>query len=116
MQVVQAVVGGQHIVLSVQGELPSGNPIGEAAGDASKERVTLKIAGQGIKPQNHIPQLAMAVPRVELRHQNAVVGELQRGAVGIAKDESVGFAAIWQRAENGAFGGHGMNCERIREG
>ena len=107
MQMVRPIVGGQDVVLAVEREAALGDAVGKPSSDAPEERMPLEIPSQSIEAQHHIPELSMTVSGMQFGHQQAVVGEFQRRAVGVAKYKKVGFAAIGQRTKDGAVGGHG---------
>ena len=85
MQVIDTVVGGQHIGVSINAEFASSNAICTATGGASEVLGTRHVVGGTGATEHHINELSLPVRHLESNHDGAVVRDVRHHPGGIFK-------------------------------
>ena len=85
MQVIDTVVGREHIGVSIDAELARGDPIRAATGGASEVLGTCHVIGGTGATEHHINELSLAVRHLESNDDGAVVRDVRRHSGGVCQ-------------------------------
>ena len=106
MQGIGAVVGGQGVLLALEGKRAALDPVAKAPDARAEIRPVGQPVRQRVKPVGEIGQHAMAVRHLHRHQDRPVLADAGAQAVLVGEGENIDFTSIGQIPE--AFGGDGV--------
>ena len=89
---VGAVVDGQPVLLAVEREAPSGDPVGETAGRLAEAGAVADVIGVGAVPQRHVGHAPFTVGNDDGRDASADVAHIDVSPRGVREAEDLDLA------------------------
>ena len=102
VQGVPAVVGGELVLLAVEGEARLADAVGIAAHHLAGEEVVLEIAVQIVEAEHHVAQLALGVEDLQRNHGGAPGHDPGFHPVAVGQREQLDRSSVGGLAEWGA--------------